>query len=107
MPRGAQPGHPVSALTREKISEALRERHEGLGGNMAEKFMQKASEEMEAKGTKGSFTRAAKRAGKGVQEYAREKASSGGAMGKKARFALAAGSVARKHKRSKSRGGGR
>jgi hypothetical protein len=57
---------------------------------MAEKWMQKAAERMKKKGTVGSFTRMAKRAGKGVQEYAHMKASAPGKVGKKARFALAA-----------------
>jgi hypothetical protein len=45
---------------------------------------------MKKKGTVGSFTRMAKRAGKGVQEYAHMKASAPGKVGNKARFALAA-----------------
>lgn len=65
--------------------------------------MQKASEKMEEKGTKGSFTRSAKRAGKSVGEYAREEAHAPGKLGKRARFALAARKVSRK----KSRGGRR
>lgn len=36
---------------------------------------------------RGLFTRKAKAAGKGVQEYASEKANSGGALGKEANFA--------------------
>ena len=57
---------------------------------MVEKWMQKASERMRAKGTVGSFTRAAKHAGKSVGEFAKEKAHAPGKMGKKARFALVA-----------------
>jgi hypothetical protein len=57
---------------------------------MAEKWMQKAKDKMEAKGTVGSFTRLAKKAGKSVQEFAREKKGAGGKLGKKANFALAA-----------------
>lgn len=63
------------------------------------KWMQEASEKMEEKGTKGSFTRSAKRAGKSVGEYAREKAGAGGKLGKRARFALAARKVARRRGR--------
>lgn len=70
---------------------------------MAEKWMQAAREKMEEKGTVGSFTRAAKRAGKSVGELAREKKHAPGVMGKKARFALAA----RKARHGKSRGGSR
>jgi hypothetical protein len=54
------------------------------------KWMQKAAEEMKEKGTVGSFSRAAKKAGESTQSFAREKASAQGKMGKKARFALAA-----------------
>jgi hypothetical protein len=36
---------------------------------------------------RGLFTRKAHAAGKGVQEYAREKAHAGGALGKQANFA--------------------
>jgi hypothetical protein len=57
---------------------------------MGEKWMQKASERMKEKGTVGSFTRAAKKAGKSVGEFAQEKSHAPGKMGKKARFALAA-----------------
>jgi hypothetical protein len=66
---------------------------------MAEKWMQKASEEMEKKGTKGSFTRSAKRAGESVGKYAEEKKHAKGKLGRRARFALAA--------RKASRGRGR
>jgi hypothetical protein len=52
------------------------------------KWIQKARKRMEEKGTVGSFTRAAHKAGKGVQEFAREKKHAGGKMGKKANFAL-------------------
>jgi hypothetical protein len=58
---------------------------------MADRWMQKAGERMKAKGTVGSFTRAAHKAGKGVQEFARKKKHAGGKMGKKANFALVAG----------------
>lgn len=64
---------------------------------MAEKFFQKAEERMEEKGTKGAFTRSAKKAGEGVQAYARKvlanpKAST--KLKRRAAFAKAAGSVA-------------
>ena len=55
---------------------------------MAEKWMQKASERMKAKGTVGSFTRAAHRAGKSVSEFAHMPHT--GKMAKKAAFAKAA-----------------
>lgn len=63
---------------------------------MAEKWMQKASEEMERKGTKDSFTRSAKRAGKSVAEYAEEKKSAKGKIGRRARFAVAARKASRR-----------
>lgn len=72
-----------------------------------EKWMQKASEKMEEKGTKGSFTRAAKKAGKSVAEYAKEEEHAPGKMGMKARFAERAQKVARKKKRSSSRSSSR
>jgi len=70
---------------------------------MAEKWMQKASEEMERKGTKGAFSRAAKRAGKSVAQYAREKEHASGVIGKRARFALRAMEASRKRSRRSSR----
>ena len=36
----------------------------------------------------GAFTAQAKKAGKGVQQYAKEKASAGGVTGRRARLAL-------------------
>ncbi len=36
----------------------------------------------------GAFTASAKKAGKGVQEFAHEKASAGGTLGRRARLAL-------------------
>ncbi len=58
---------------------------------MAKKFwMQEAAEKMKKKGTVGSFTKSAKKAGKGVHEYAEEKKHASGTLGKRARFALAA-----------------
>lgn len=58
--------------------------------------MQKASAEMQRKGTVGSFTAEAKRAGKTVHEYALEKEHAPGRLGKRARFALLAEKIARK-----------
>lgn len=63
-----------------------------------EKWMQHAGEEMKEKGTKGSFTRMAKKAGKSVSSLAHQDASKPGKIGKKARFALMAEKVARKHR---------
>lgn len=62
---------------------------------MAEKFLQKARESMEKRGTVGLFTRKAKAAGKSVQEFAREKSGAKGKLGKEARFARTMGSLAR------------
>ena len=56
---------------------------------MANRWMQKAAEKMKEKGTKGSFTASAHRAGEGVQEYAHEKEHASGKIGKRARMALA------------------
>ena len=71
---------------------------------MAKKlWMQEAAEKMKRKGTVGAFTRAAKAAGKSVEEYAREHAHSGGTLGKRARFALIARKVARKRARGSRR----
>lgn len=64
---------------------------------MADKWMQDAVEKP------GSFTASAKRAGKGVQEYAREKQHAPGKLGKRARLALTFKKAARKAKRSSSR----
>jgi hypothetical protein len=50
--------------------------------------MQKASKKMKKKGTEGSFTRSADRAGMGVQEYAHKKEHAKGTIGKRARMAL-------------------
>lgn len=73
---------------------------------MVEKWMQAESEREEKAGTKGSFSRAAKRAGKSTSEFAQEKKSASGKMGRKARMAMmyAKGRAARK---AKSRGGSR
>ncbi len=60
---------------------------------MAEKFLQKANEEMERKGTKGLFTRKAKAAGESVQKFAKEKAHAKGKLGKEARFAKTMGKM--------------
>jgi hypothetical protein len=55
---------------------------------MAEKFMQKANEEMKRKGTKGVFSAAAKRAGQSTHAFAEEHKHSSGKIGKRARLAL-------------------
>lgn len=55
---------------------------------MAEKWIQKAREGMEAKGTVGSFSRAAKKAGMSTMAFARKEKNAGGKMGKKANFAI-------------------
>jgi hypothetical protein len=52
------------------------------------RWMQKAATSMKKKGTEGSFTRAAKRAGYGTQEYAHMKEHAPGKLGKRARMAL-------------------
>jgi hypothetical protein len=51
--------------------------------------MQKAKEKMKEKGTEGSFSSAAARAGKSTSEYAHEKEHASGTVGKRARMALA------------------
>lgn len=63
---------------------------------MAEKFLQKANDEMEAKGTKGLFTKKAKAAGESVQKFAKDKAHAPGKLGKEARFAKTMGSMAKR-----------
>ena len=55
------------------------------------KWLQKARNRMEKKGTVGLFTQKAHAAGKSVQEYAREKYHAPGVLGKEARFAANAG----------------
>lgn len=55
---------------------------------MPGRWMQKAANKMEKKGTEGTFTAAAKRAGHGVQEYAHMKEHAKGKLGKRARMAL-------------------
>jgi hypothetical protein len=64
-----------------------------------DKWMQEANEKMDEKGTKGTFTRSAKRAGKSVAEYAREKKHAKGKLGRRARFALNARKANRGGKR--------
>lgn len=56
---------------------------------MSEKWMQEESQREKHAGTKGSFSRAAKRAGKSTREYAEEKKHSKGKVGQRARMALA------------------
>lgn len=65
---------------------------------VADHWMQKAGEGMKEKGTKGSFTRLAKKKGESVSALAHDDASKPGKIGKKARFALAAEKVARRHR---------
>jgi hypothetical protein len=48
---------------------------------------------------KGSFTKEAKAAGKGVQEFAEEKKDAGGREGKRANLALTAKRIASEKKR--------
>ena len=52
-------------------------------------WMQKESKREEAKGTKGSFSRSAERAGMSTQAYARKEEHAPGKTGKRARMALA------------------
>lgn len=54
------------------------------------KWMQAAAERMKEKGTKGSFTRMAKKRGMSVSALARKDKHAPGKTGEKARFALAA-----------------
>jgi hypothetical protein len=55
---------------------------------MANRWMQHAAVAMKKKGTKGSFTAAAKRAGYGTQTYAHMKEHAPGKLGQRARMAL-------------------
>jgi hypothetical protein len=55
---------------------------------MPGRWMSKAAKKMKKKGTEGSFTASAKRAGYGVQEYAHKKEHAKGLIGKRARMAL-------------------
>lgn len=59
------------------------------------KWIQKAV----PKSHEGLFTKKAHAAGKGVQEYAREKAGAGGTLGHEAQFALNMSHMAHKRKR--------
>lgn len=52
-------------------------------------FIQKVKKEMKARGTEGSFSGAAKRAGMSTHAYAEKKKHSSGKVGKRARLALA------------------
>lgn len=74
---------------------------------MASKWMQKESEREKKAGTKGKFSRKAKRAGKSTAEFAREKASAPGELGKEARMAKMFAKGRKSQKRKKSRGRGR
>jgi hypothetical protein len=61
---------------------------------VAEKFLARANESMERRGTKGSF-------GKATPEKIKAGLKAGGAMAKKAQFAAAMKSIAAKHKAGK------
>lgn len=67
---------------------------------MGKKFLAKARTSMERRGTVGSFTASAKKAGMGVQEFAShvlsEKSRASAAMRKKAAFAKAMKTIARR-----------
>ena len=52
------------------------------------KWIQKAKDKMEKKGTVGKFSAKAKKAGESTEEYAKEKKKAGGKLGKEANFAL-------------------
>ena len=52
------------------------------------KWMQKARESMEKRGTVGKFGRKAKKAGMSTQAFARKEKHAGGKLGKEANFAL-------------------
>ena len=63
---------------------------------MANRWMQKAKDKMEKKGTVGSFRRIAQSHGRSTHEEAEVDKSKSGKVGKKARMALAF-EAARKH----------
>lgn len=73
-----------------------------VGKTLKQNWIGKARKSMERRGTVGSFTRAAKRAGMGVQQFARHvlvnKGKYSPAMRKKAGFAKAMSSIHRKKK---------
>jgi hypothetical protein len=52
------------------------------------KWMEHASARMKSKGTVGSFSRAAKKAGMSTSAFAHKEKGAGGKMGRKANFAL-------------------
>jgi hypothetical protein len=54
---------------------------------MPGRWMSKEGKAEKKKGTEGSFTRSAKRAGYGVQEYAHMKEHAPGKLGRRARMA--------------------
>lgn len=56
---------------------------------MAEKWMQKVSEGIKKRGTKGVFAAAAERAGMSTRAYAEKHKHSGGTIGRRANLALA------------------
>lgn len=62
---------------------------DGLHGlQKPKKFIQKAVNRMEEKGTEGSLTRIAKEHGEGTMTFAREHYHSPGKVGAKSRFAV-------------------
>lgn len=56
---------------------------------MAEQFMQKATEDIKRRGTKGSLKRAAQRAGESTKAFAEGHKAAPGLTGKRSRLALA------------------
>ena len=65
---------------------------------MAKKWIQAANME------EGSFTAKAQSAGKGVQEYAKEKAKAKGKLGKQARLAMTFRKLGKKKRKKSKRG---
>jgi len=63
---------------------------------MADKWIGGVKRSMKRRGTEGSFSRAAARAGKSTSAYAQEKKHAPGLLGKRARLALAFASARRK-----------
>lgn len=72
---------------------------------MAEKFLAKAREKMEEKGTVGSFSKAAHKHGMSTQAYAQKEKHAGGKLGKRAIFAANMKKIADKHKHGGSKHG--
>ncbi len=80
-------GTDFSHLPQHRDEEEEKLSRKWLGEDM-EKPLQEESEREKRAGTKGSFSRAAKRAGKSTREYAEEKKHASGKIGKRARMAL-------------------